>query len=109
MQTEKNLLITDKFEKEQFEKQIQSLKLELANAIATNVEIGEAHQESKVKLVAIHELLKNATTEIENLKQKNDCLQRELDETKTLASQYRENINIIQTQVIEQITSSFFS
>lgn len=101
MQTEKNLLITDKFEKEQLEKQIQSLKLELANTIATNVELGEAHQELEVKLVAIQELFKNATAEIANLKKKNDCLQRDLDETKALASEYRENGKIIQTQVIE--------
>lgn len=104
VQTEKNLLIADKFEKEQLEKQIQSLKLELANTIATNVEIGEAHEESKVKLVAIQELFKNATAEIANLKKKNDCLQRDLNETKALVSQYRENVNIIQTQVIEKMT-----
>ncbi|XP_055307839.1 NF-kappa-B essential modulator isoform X2 [Sitodiplosis mosellana] len=98
IQTEKNLLITDKFEKEELEKQIQSLKLELANTIATNVEIEEAHQETKVKLVAIQELFKNSTAEIANLKKKNECLQRDLDETKALASQYCENMNMIQTQ-----------
>lgn len=100
MQTEQDLLVKEKLEKEQLENQIQSLKLELANSIAMNVEIEEANQETKMKLVAIQELFKNASAEIANLKMKNECLQRELEKTKALATEYRENANVIQTQVI---------
>lgn len=93
LQNEQTLLMTEKLEKEQLEKQIQSLKLELANTIAMNVEIEEAHQETKGQL-------KSATAEIANLKKRNESLQRELDETKALETQYREKASVIQTQVI---------
>lgn len=101
MQNEQDLFVTEKLEKKQLEKQIESLKSELANSIAMNVEIEEAHQDTKVKLVAIQELFKNATAEIANLKKKNEDLQRDLVGTKALANEYRENVSVIQTQVIE--------
>lgn len=101
MQNEQDLLVNEKLEKNQLEKQIESLKLELANSIAMNVEIEEIHQDTKVKLVAIQELFKNATAEIANLKKKNEDLQRDLVETKALANEYRENVSVIQTQVME--------
>lgn len=101
LQSEENLLITEKLEKEQLKNQIQCLKSELANAIAMNVEIEEANQETKVTLTAIQELFKNATAEIANLKKRNECLQRELGESKALATEFRENASVLQTQVIK--------
>lgn len=100
IQSEQDRLSTANVEKEYLEKQIQSLKLELANAIVKNVETEEAHDEANIKLFAIQELFKNATTDIAALKNKNECLQRELEEAKVLITEYRQSSSVIRAQVI---------
>lgn len=92
---------------EQLEKQVRNLKLELASKIALNVETDEAYRENvkkcerlEVELVAIQGLYKNASAEIASLKAQNDCLRHDLEKTKSLAVDYQENTNVIQTQVM---------
>lgn len=95
------------FEKnKQLEKQLQSLRLELANTIALNVETDEAYQESvqkyekqSIEVFAVQELYKNASSEIASLKLENERLQRSLKQSDALITEYRENINVIQAQV----------
>lgn len=86
-------------DKEPLEKQIQSLKFELAKKISINVEIEEAQEEMKVKLAAIQQLSQNLTAETADLKKKNENLQRELLRAKLLVNEYREKASVIQAQV----------
>lgn len=88
---------------EQLENQLQILKLELANAIATKVDTDEAYREcvkqcdqQNVELLAIRELFKNASAEIASLKGQNDGLRRELEHTQNTMD---ERTNVIQAQV----------
>lgn len=106
--SEEEQMITDKLKNEQLQKQVQSLKLELANTIALNVDTDEAYRENvkkgeklQVELVAIQELYKNASAEIASLRAQNDHLRRDLEKTNSLVAEYRENANLTQTQVIE--------
>lgn len=95
-----------KSKNEQLEGQLQNLKLELANAIAMKVDTDEAHRESikqndqqNVKLLAIQELYKNATAEIASLKAQSDGPRRELEQIKSVAADYQDQINVLQAQV----------
>lgn len=99
-------ILAEKLKNEQLEKQVNALKSELANTIALNVESDEAFRENvqkcdklQVELVVIQELYKNASIEIATLKAQNECLRRDLEKTKTLVGEWRENANVIQTQV----------
>lgn len=99
-------MLDAKLKNEQLEKQVQTLKSELANTIAMNVETDEAYRESvqkseklQVELIAIQKLFKNASAEIATLKAQNECLRRELEHTKLKVIECRDNANIIQTQV----------
>lgn len=93
--------------RDQWEQQIRSLKLELASKIAVNVEMDEANHEKektigklRIEIIAIQGLYKNASDEIVMLKAQNECLQRSFEESKELASENHEKINLIQAQVI---------
>lgn len=95
-----------KSKNEQLEGQLQNLKLELANAIAMKVDTDEAHRESikqndqqNVKLLAIQELYKNATAEIASLKAQSDGPRREIEQIKSVAADYQDQINVLQAQV----------
>lgn len=95
-----------KSKNDQFENQMQNLKLELANSIAMKIDTDEAHRESikrfdrqNVELLAIQELYKNATVEIAALKAQNEGTRRELEQTKTMVADYHDQINVIQAQV----------
>lgn len=95
-----------KSKNDQFENQMQNLKLELANSIAMKIDTDEAHRESikrfdrqNVELLAIQELYKNATVEIAALKAQNEGTRRELEQTKTMVVDYHDQINVIQAQV----------
>lgn len=87
-------------EKRELEKEIHSLKSELANSIASNVELDEVNRETTVKLTAIQELYKNSTVEIANLKAHNERLQRELEQAKSSINELRESSKLIQAQVL---------
>lgn len=88
---------------EQLENQVQNLKFELANVIATKVDTDESYRESvkkcdqqTVELLAIRELFRNASAEVASLKGQNDDLRRTVEHTKdTMADE----INVIQAQV----------
>lgn len=102
LQTDQEQINLLQSKNEQLENQMQNLKLELANAIATKVDTDEAYHESKkqcdrqnVELLAIRELYKNASTEIATLKAQNDGLRRELEHTKTTMEEQK---NVIQAQ-----------
>lgn len=112
---EEEQLTAHNLEKERLVKQIQNLKLELANTIAMNVESDEANRESakrceklSFELDAIQKLYRNATAEIVSLKSKNECLQRDLDQARALADEFRETTNIIQAQVINISILKYF-
>lgn len=85
--------------KQKMEKEIKDLKSELANTIASNVELDETNRELNVKLTAIQELYKNATGEIANLKSQNDRLQNDLEHKDALIKDLIENQKLIQAQV----------
>lgn len=96
-------------ENQKLEKEIQSLKSELANAIAMNVEVDEVTRETNVKLTAIQELYKNSTVEIANLKAQNERLLRDLEKEKSLVSELRENSKLVQTQVNKNFGKFIFN
>lgn len=100
-----------KSQNKQLENEMQNLKLELANAIATKVDTDEAYRESvkqcdqqNVELRAIRELYKNASAEIATLKTQNEGLRHEVEQTK---STMEERSNVIQAQVSDTHTPCF--
>lgn len=107
-------LNADKWQKKQCEEQIKCLKLELASKIALNVELDEMHREKdnkceqlKIELIAIQKLYKNASEEMAFLKSQNECLQRNLEQSRALANKYNEKTNVIQAQVCKKMLFHF--
>lgn len=115
-QDELKRLNADKWKIEQYEQQIKCLKLELAGKIALTVELDETNHEKdakceqlQIELLAIQKLYKNSSEEIASLKSQNECLQRSLEQSRTLAVKYQENANVIQAQVMLKPEVHFFS
>lgn len=96
-------LNTQKTETSRFEAEIRELKLQLAGAIANNVELDEIRKENeerlKVELTASQSLYKNATEEIAKLKMQTETAKEDLNRAKHLVEKYREELDIVGAQV----------
>lgn len=106
LQSEQNRNVADKSETERLARQVNELKTEMANVIASKVECEEIHQENvekcaqlQVELVAIQTLYKNANEDAITLRTKNEDLKKDLKQSKDLIAKYRDEIGAIQAQV----------
>lgn len=92
---------------EQKDKQILELKSELANVIASKVELDEINRENiekwkslQIELTAVQGLYRNASEENGKVMIQNENLKQDIIQSKKLIAKYREEIDVIQTQVI---------
>lgn len=88
------------------EKQISELKSELANVIASKVELDEINRENiekwknlQIELTAVQGLYRNASEDNGKLMIQNENLKQDVIQSKKLIAKYREEIDVIQTQV----------
>lgn len=88
------------------EKQILELKSELANVIASKVELDEINRENiekwknlQIELTAVQGLYRNASEDNGKLMIQNENLKQDVIQSKKLIAKYREEIDVIQTQV----------
>lgn len=105
-----------KCETDRSEVEVRELKMQLAKAIAKNVELDEIQKESSEKLerlqidwVANQTLYKNAVEEIQKLKMQNEGLKQELNQTKAELEKCRVEMDVVQQQVCEQEVVSYYS